>query len=835
MQKHELQSIELKWQKAWKENDLFRSEMAASKPKKYVLEMFPYPSGALHMGHVRNYTIGDVIARFFRMRGFNVLHPMGYDSFGLPAENAAIKSSKHPRDWTIDNIQTMRAQLERLGFSYDPERELSTCEEDYYRWGQWIFLKFLERGLVYRKRSPVNWCTECGTVLANEQVIQGECWRCGTPVIKKDLEQWYFKITDYADRLLDDLEKLEGWNDRVKTMQANWINRSHGAEVKFKLSGTGEDLTVFTTRPDTLYGATFFVMAADHPVVDRIVTDPAKKEEVSEFRRRFTNRTITEKEAAEKDKNGLFLGHYAVNPVNGESIPIYISDYVLMEYGTGMIMAVPAHDQRDFEFARKYGIEVRVVISPENEHLEGAELTQAFEESGVLINSGPFNGFRSEEAKTAITEQLASSGEGKEVISYRLRDWLISRQRYWGNPIPVIYCRNCGIVPVPYDELPVRLPLDIEISGSKVSPLSDVPEFLHVKCPTCNGSARRETDTMDTFTCSSWYFLRFTSPKELTGPFNLAEANYWMPIDQYIGGIEHAILHLLYARFFTKVLADEGMLEHDEPFTNLLTQGMVKLHGEVMSKSKGNVVSPDEIIKKYGADTCRLFILFAAPPDKDLEWSQEGVEGIYRFLNRYIALIEDNIELLKKGGGLVRGECRTQDRDLERFTQVVIKKCTDDIEKRFNFNTAISGVMELVNAIYIYKEENKGSLNADLLEYLNKILLKLLSPFAPHVTDELNQRAGGKDFLLNSHWPTYNQELIDSGTVTLIVQVNGKVRDKLVLESGLSADEYEKAARDSENVQKHIAGSEIKKIISVPGKIVNIVVAPAKDNASTGE
>ncbi|HEY4687107.1 MAG TPA: leucine--tRNA ligase, partial [Candidatus Subteraquimicrobiales bacterium] len=653
--RYEFRKIEEKWQKRWEESGLYEVTEDPNKKKKYVLVMFPYPSGELHMGHMRNYVIGDLVARYNRMKGFNVLHPMGYDAFGLPAENAAIERGIHPRKWTNDNIDIIRKQIKRQGISYNWEREISTCEPEYYRWGQWLFLKFMEKGLVYRKKAEVNWCPSCQTVLANEQVHAGRCWRCGSIVETKQLEQWFFKITAYVEELLKDLDSLTGWPDRVRVMQTNWIGKSSGAYVDFKLKKNGEKVTVFTTRPDTLFGATFFLLAPEHPLVEKLVSGTDYEEKVKEFRQKVSLQSDFDRTSPEIPKEGCFTGAYTVNPLNGEEIPIWLADYIMMGYGTGAVMAVPAHDQRDFEFAQKYELPIRVVVQPDGERLSVERMNQAFEGVGVMANSGEFDGMKSDDGIKAINKFLEDKKIGKFAVNYRLRDWLISRQRYWGNPIPIIYCDNCGIVPVPEEDLPVILPEDVKIEARGGSPLANHEAFIKTRCPNCEGAARRETDTMDTFTDSSWYFFRYTSPRESSAPFRAEAANYWMPVDQYIGGIEHAVMHLLYARFFTKAIRDLGLCGVSEPFSNLLTQGMVVKDGAKMSKSKGNIVSCDELVDKYGADTGRLFILFASPPEKDLEWSEAGVEGSFRFLNRVWTLVLKNIEQGNRGTGTVEG------------------------------------------------------------------------------------------------------------------------------------------------------------------------------------
>ncbi|RJQ51768.1 MAG: leucine--tRNA ligase [Actinobacteria bacterium] len=806
--KYDFEQIESKWQERWDRQRLYSVSEDSEMPKKYVLEMFPYPSGDLHMGHVRNYSIGDVVARFSTMRGFNVLHPIGWDAFGLPAENAAIKNESHPKTWTLANVERQREQMRRLGLSYDWDRTVVTCMPDYYRWGQWIFLKFLERDLVYRKLASVNWCPACKTVLANEQVQSGTCWRCGGPVEIRKLEQWFFRITAYAQQLLDDLALLEGWPERVRIMQSNWIGRSEGAEVEFKLDGTGEEITVFTTRPDTLYGATFFLLAPEHPLSDELVAGTENETKLAEMKARLASETAAERAAAEREKEGIFTGRYVINPLTSQRIPVYIADYILMEYGTGAVMAVPAHDQRDFEFARKYDLPIVVVIQPEGEKLEPSAMDEAYTGEGTMANSGEFDETPSLEGIAKVTAYLEERGFGRAAVSWRLRDWLISRQRYWGNPIPVIYCDECGMVPVPEEDLPVVLPDDVDITSG--APLAEHAAFVDVDCPSCGGRGRRETDTMDTFTDSSWYFLRYTDARNESLPFEPSKADYWMPVDQYIGGIEHAIMHLLYARFFTKVLHDIGMVEAVEPFSNLLTQGMVKLGGATMSKSRGNIIAPDEIVLKYGADTARMFILFASPPEKDLEWSQEGVEGIYRFLGRVWRLV---VEIEESAG-------RASDEDLKRVMHRTIKKVTDDIE-RFSLNTAISAIMEMVNAMYKVLLDRRGE--ADLTEEA-KVVLLLLAPFAPHITEELWERMGDSESIHKQSWPSYDPRMIQAETVTLVVQVNGKVRDRVEIPAGAGEDEIKKIALDSDRVKQFTQGKQIAKVITVPGKLVNVVV-----------
>jgi len=815
--KYDPSTIEPKWQDRWDEQAIYSVGEDPSKPKKYVLEMFPYPSGDLHMGHVRNYSIGDVVARHAAMRGFNVLHPIGWDAFGLPAENAAIKNKSHPKTWTLENVERQREQMRRLGLSYDWNRTVITCEPDYYHWGQWIFLKLLERDLVYRALAAVNWCESCKTVLANEQVHSGKCWRCGGEVQIKKLEQWFFKITAYAQELLDDLSLLDGWPERVRVMQSNWIGRSEGAEVQFKLVGTDTEITVFTTRPDTLYGATFFLLAPEHPLVDELVAGTEVEGQVTALRKRLAQESSADRVAA-GEKEGIFTGHYVINPLTGTEIPIYVADYVLMEYGTGAVMAVPAHDQRDFEFARKYDLPVIVVIEPEGADLDGETMTEAHIEEGTMVNSGPFDGTPSLDGVRTVTTYLEEQGTGKAAVNWRLRDWLISRQRYWGNPIPIIYCDKCGMVPVSYEDLPVTLPDDVDVGAG--APLAEHKGFVSTTCPSCGGPGRRETDTMDTFTCSSWYFLRYTSPHDESLPFARDAADYWMPVDQYIGGIEHAIMHLLYSRFFTKALHDAEMIDCVEPFSNLLTQGMVKLGGATMSKSRGNVIAPDEIIVSYGADTARMFILFAAPPEKDLEWSQEGVDGIYRFLNRAWRIVLETIDKDLAGPGSDVGESDKSASGLRGDVHRTIKKVGDDIE-RFSFNTAISAIMELVNAMY--KVSQVSERDAAMAEAAETVVL-LLAPFAPHMAEELWERLGHTESVHRQPWPHYDPALAATETVTLIAQVNGKVRDRIEIEARASDDEIKEVAMASERVAKFVEGKEVVKVIAVPGKLVNIVV-----------
>lgn len=823
MSRYDFKTIEKKWQKYWDENQVFKGIEEENKKKYYVLEMFPYPSGKLHMGHVRNYSIGDVLARHLMMDGYNVLHPMGWDSFGLPAENAAIKHKTHPDEWTSNNITEMRHQLKELGLGYDWDRELATCKPDYYKWMQWIFIKFFEKGLAYKKKNPVNWCDSCQTVLANEQVVDGKCERCGTEVGKKDLEQWYFKITDYAERLLEDMEDLKGWPEKVKLMQKNWIGKSIGAEVIFPIQDSTEKMTIFTTRADTLYGVTYMVLAPEHPLVDTLVKGTEYEESVAVFKDKLNHLSEIERTSTIAEKEGVFTGRYAINPLNQKPIPIYIANYVLMDYGTGAIMAVPAHDQRDFEFAKKYDIDIIPVIKPEKESdIDLENLSEAFSTDGVLINSNAFNGLDTKTAQTKIIEQLEKEKIGSESINYRLRDWLISRQRYWGCPIPMIYCETCGWVPEKEENLPVKLPTDVEFTGKGESPLTTSQTFSHVDCPSCGGPAIREMDTMDTFLDSSWYFLRYTDAKNENQIFDPNKAKYWMPVDQYIGGVEHAILHLLYARFFTKVLYDMGASPVLEPFTNLLTQGMVLKDGTKMSKSVGNVVSPDKIIDLYGADTARLFILFASPPEKDLEWSDAGVEGSYKFINRVYRLIDELAPLVNPVTASAKSLEGDEDKGLNYTLNHTIQKVTDDIKQRFNFNTAVSSIMEFVNELYKYKEIEHKNLPL-LKESLNTLVL-LLAPFTPHVCDELWTVLGNEGSTIKVSWPTYDPSALKKETIDIVIQINGKLKDKISIPATTSKEEMITLALKNKKVESAIEGKEVIKTISIPGKLVNIVI-----------
>lgn len=839
---YDAQGIEPKWQAAWDEAGLFAVDPDPARPKKYVLEMFPYPSGDLHMGHARNYTIGDAMARQARMQGYNVLHPMGFDAFGLPAENAAIKHDTQAGAWTYRNMEQAKVTMHRMGFSYDPDAFIATCSPEYYRWGQWFFLKMWERGLVYRSKSPVNWCPNCHTVLANEQVTEGRCWRCGSVPEKRDLEQWYLKITDYAQELLDDLDKLDGWPERVKMMQRNWIGRSEGAEVDFTLEGadgvpSDTPITVFTTRPDTLFGCSFFLLAPEHPLVPDLVRGLPQEEEVLRLREESRHVSAVERQMGDREKRGAFTGRYVINPVSGARIPVWVADYVLMDYGTGAVMAVPSGDQRDFEFARAYGLPVVPVVVPEDDPLAerlasvsdtqvtDVEWEQGYSGDGVMVQSGQFTGMpggKNSAGSAAVVDWLEREGKGRRTVNFRLRDWLISRQRYWGNPIPMVHCPSCGIVPVPEDQLPVVLPESIDLSAGQN--LSDVPEFYQTTCPRCGGPAHRETDTMDTFTCSSWYFLRYTDPHNDRAPFDRARADHWMSVDNYVGGIEHAILHLLYARFWTKVARDMGLVDADEPFTNLLTQGMVKdEQGEVMSKSKGNVVPPSSVIEPFGADTMRLTILFVAPPEKDFDWDPNAVEGCNRFLRRawrVVCLLAqsagasdavDPASLDEKGAQLFREVNRT------------LAKCTRDFDA-LQFNTAISAVMELVNAASAYLNQVPApERDAALCRLVASDIVRAMQPMCPHWSEELwNEQLHQDGFCFNAPWPDFDEDLAKTDSVEVAVQVSGKVRARITCERGEDRALVEERALAA--ATKWVEGKDLVKVIVVPDKLVNVVV-----------
>lgn len=824
---YDFPAVEKKWQQYWEEKGIFHVERNPDRPKFYCLEMFPYPSGALHMGHLRNYSIGDLLARFLWMKGFNVLHPMGFDAFGLPAENAAIKYGVHPHQWTWQNIEHMTDQLKHMGCSYDWRRRVETCNPDYYRWTQWIFLQFFKKGLAYRKHAPVNWCSDCKTVLANEQVVDGgHCWRCHTPVTKRTLEQWFLRITDYAQELLDSLANLPGWPERVRTMQENWIGRSEGVRLAFDIPELDEKVETFTTRFDTIYGVTFLALAPEHPLVERILEDSPRAEEVRSFVREVVAESEIDRTAVGGAKKGMFTGYTAINPVNGEEVPLYIANYILMEYGTGAIMGVPAHDQRDFEFARKFGIPVRVVIAPaDGTGLDGETMPRAFEELGVVCNSGAFDGMSSREAIPRMAAWAEERQFGVREVNFRIRDWLISRQRFWGAPIPVVYCDECGIVPIPEEQLPVELPMDVQLLEGGRSPLPCMDSWLKTTCPKCGGPARRETDTMDTFICSSWYFLRYTSPWTREAPFLKEDAAYWMNVDQYIGGIEHACLHLIYARFFTKVLADLGYVSVREPFQNLLTQGMVIKDGSKMSKSKGNVVDPDEIISRYGADTARLFILFASPPERDLDWSDQGVEGAHRFLNRVWRLVEESLSLLH---GTERRHIPMADlderelRDLKRIIHRTTYRVSKDIQEEMQFNTAVARIMELANALGAFspKDERGRVLYREGVE----TLLTVLSPFTPHFCEELWSMLGNTPCLAEIPWPEADEGALVEDAVTVVFQENGKLRERFEIPAGLSGEELRERIFGSPQVEERLRGKEILKVIVVPNKLVNVVV-----------
>ncbi len=822
------QEIEKKWQKVWEDNKAFKTTDDSDKPKYYALSMFPYPSGKLHMGHVRNYTITDVIARYKKMNGFNVLHPMGWDSFGLPAENAAMKHGANPETWTDENIKYMTKQLKMLGLSYDWDREVTTCKPDYYKWTQWLFLQLYKKGLAYKKEAAVNWCEECGTVLANEQVIDGKCWRCDHVVEKKYLSQWFLKITDYAEVLLEDLDKLTGWGDNVKTMQANWIGKSQGAILRFKVcdmpDGSELEIPVYTTRPDTAYGITYLVVAPEYKDIEKLTT-PENKKAVEEYRANARKMTEIERLSTERVKTGVPLGTHCINPFTGEKFPLWTADYALVEYGTGAVMAVPTHDTRDFDFAKKYNLPMKVVIeNPEN---PSDCKDAAYTEPGIMVNSGEFNGMKNEDAKKAITEKAEKEGFGEFKTQYRLRDWLVSRQRYWGAPIPVVYCEKCGIQPVPEDQLPVLLPKDVDFSVVGKSPITTSKTFVETTCPCCGGPAKRETDTMDTFVCSSWYYLRYSDARNDKMPFAKDKVNKWLPVDQYVGGIEHAILHLLYSRFFTKALRDLGLLDFDEPFKNLLTQGMVLKDGSKMSKSKGNTVDPDEIFENYGADTARLFILSDSPPARDFDWSDAGVEGCYKFLNRVWRLISSNAgNIVLNIPELAAGSLKKKENDeLLRKVHIAIKGISNDIANDFQFNTVISKYRELVNTIYDWQGK-KASLDEEdkqVLSFAILTLIKLMSPVAVHLTEEAWHELGCEGSIHEQEWPKWDENLAKLSSITLVVQVNGKLRDKIEADESSSEDELKALALSSAKVKEFTDGKTIVKIIVVPKKLVNIV------------
>ena len=860
-EKYKPEAIEAKWQRRWDSQKLFKVTEDPAQPKYYLLEMFPYPSGNIHIGHVRNYTIGDVVARSKRLQGYNVLHPMGWDAFGMPAENAAIANNTHPAKWTYANIDAMRSQLKRLGFSYDWDRELATCRPEYYRWEQWLFLKMYQKGQAYRKESFVNWCEDCQTVLANEQVEAGLCWRCGQQVRQKQLWQWFFKITDFAEDLLLYCDKLPGWPEKVITMQKNWIGKSIGAQIDFAIEDHDEKIAVFTTRQDTIFGATFMCLAPEHPLVLKLSKDTPQEKEVRQFVERIALQDRSVRSIENYEKEGVFTGVYCVNPLSGRRIPIYTANFALMEYGTGAVMAVPAHDQRDFDFARNYGLDIIVVVNPEGEELDGTTMTEAYVGEGIMINSGQFDDMHNRKALEKIVDYLEENDLGKRAISFRLRDWGISRQRYWGAPIPMIHCDKCGIVPVPEAELPVILPEEVDMLEGGKSPLPELEDFVRVTCPQCGHTdAARETDTMDTFVESSWYFERYCSPKCDSNVFDLEAVDYWMPVDQYIGGVEHAILHLLYSRFYTRVLHDQELVKFKEPFTRLLTQGMVcketiicPEHGfllpqevetskderickmcakpvnigrvEKMSKSKKNVVDPNVLVNKYGADTTRFFCLFAAPPERDLEWSEQGVEGGFRFLSRVWRMAAGVMDAIK-GESPFDGDPKDLDdelRELYRKTHQTIYKVTKDIEERFHFNTAISAIMELfntMNGIVLNKEHRQ---QMSVIRLAMESLTRLISPIVPHFAEELWEALGHESSVLLTPWPSYRQEALEKNEVLIVIQVNGKLRSRFQTAKDTDDETVKQLALKDERIQKIVADKDIKKVIVVKNKLVNIV------------
>jgi leucyl-tRNA synthetase len=836
--------IETKWQRRWTEIHAFEVTEDPSRPKFYCLEMFAYPSGHAHMGHVRNYSMGDVLARLKKMRGFNVLHPFGWDAFGLPAENAAIKNNVHPETWTLENIAHMKGQLQRLGISYAWNREIATCLPDYYRWNQWLFTRMFERGLAYRRRSNVNWCESCRTVLANEQVVDGGCWRCGTPVTTRDLEQWFLRITAYADELVDALARLTEWPEKVLTMQRNWIGRSEGARVRFPLwSADGraaeEAVEVFTTRLDTIYGSTFVLLAPEHPLVDRFAVESANPDGFRAAVGRFRAQDRTARMTGEVDKEGFDTGRQVINPFTGATVPVWVANFVLGEYGTGAVMAVPAHDQRDFEFARKYGLPVLVVVQPDGETLSGPTLAAAHEGDGTLADSGSYSGLRADEARRRMTEDAAAKGIGEGTIQYRLKDWGISRQRYWGTPIPIVHCPSCGLVPVPDEDLPVVLPKVLEFTGRGDSPLAQVPEFVNVTCPTCGGPATRETDTMDTFVDSSWYFYRFADPRNETGPVDPVRMRYWLPVDFYVGGVEHAILHLIYSRFFARVFRDLGLVEHSEPFTRLLTQGMVLKDGAVMSKSKGNVVDPYEMVRKYGADALRLYVMFVAPPEKEVEWTDSGLEGAFRFLGRVWRLADHLIPAIQDAPGVAGLDLDAAERAVRRRTHGTIGRVTRDIDPRMHLNTAIAATMEMVNDLYAFcdtrgvrpggREDEPPAIidrqqTAAVLREAIEAIVLLLSPFTPHLSEELWERLGHAGGVVAAGWPAFDEEAAREEEIEIPVQVNGKLRGRILLPADASEADMEAAAHAAPQIRPHLDGMTVVKTVVAKGRLVNIVV-----------
>nr|WP_314770749.1 leucine--tRNA ligase [uncultured Peptostreptococcus sp.] len=805
MSVYDFKSIEKKWQKAWDEKGQYKMDTRdTSKPKYYCLEMFPYPSGKIHMGHVRNYSIGDVVARYKKMNGYNVLHPMGWDSFGLPAENAAIKNNIHPHVWTMSNIEEMKEQLSMLGLSYDWDKEVATSTPEYYKWTQKIFLEFYKAGLAYKRKSFVNWCPSCETVLANEQVVQGQCERCDSLVEKKELEQWYFKTTEFSEELLADLDSLDGWPEKVKLMQKNWIGKSFGANVTFQLDGSDQEISVYTTRPDTIFGSTFMVLAPESQLARDLVAGTEYEPVLNEFLAKMHTMTQIEREAADLEKEGKFIGKYVINPLTGKKMPIWIANYVLADYGTGAVMGVAAHDDRDNDFAKKYDLEIIPVI----------------DEDDKMINSGQFDGMNKDEAFDKIIEKLEEMGKGNKKTNFRLRDWLISRQRYWGCPIPMIYCDDCGIVPVDEKDLPVLLPTDVEFTGKGESPLASSKTFTQCTCPKCGKPARREVDTMDTFVDSSWYYMRYADNKNEEAPFDADVVNNWLPVDQYIGGVEHAILHLLYARWFTKAFNKLGWTNHVEPFKNLLTQGMVLMDGSKMSKSKGNTVSPVELVENYGADTARLFILFAAPPERDLEWSEQGVEGCFKFLNRVYRLVDELAPVTKLDHEF--GNLTKADKDMRAKTNNTLKKVTEDLNDRFGFNTAIAALMELINDLYKYKELDDRN-DAVIKEAIEAVVV-ILAPFAPHLGEELWLMIGKEASVFDIAWPEYDKSAIQLDEVEIIVQVNGKVRNKINAPVGIDQEAMKDLALNDEKIKEFIEDKDVVKVIAIPSKLVNIVV-----------
>ena len=833
------QQIEKKWQAHWAATRAFEVTEDRSKPKFYCLEMFAYPSGHAHVGHVRNYMIGDIMARTMRMRGYNVLHPFGWDAFGLPAENAAIQNQTHPESWTLDNIAHMKGQLQRLGISYAWERELATCLPDYYRWNQWLFTRMFRRGLAYRRRSAVNWCASCQTVLANEQVVDGGCWRCGTPVTQRELDQWCLRITAYADELLSALDGMEGWPEKVLTMQRNWIGRSEGARVRFPLAEEPDAIEVFTTRIDTIYGATFVVIAPEHPLVERFAAESANAAALREAAARFRAQDRAARMQGEVEKEGVDTGRLALNPFTKRPVPIWIGNFVLGEYGTGAIMGVPGHDQRDFEFARKYGLPVPVVVQPDDRVLDSARLEASFDGQGTLVDSGPYTGLRSDEGNRRMTADAQAGGIGEGTVQYRLKDWGVSRQRYWGTPIPIVHCERCGMVPVPDDQLPVLLPKVAEFTGRGDSPLAHVPEFVNVACPGCGGTARRETDTMDTFVDSSWYFYRFCDPHNASLPFDPAKVDYWGPVDFYSGGVEHAILHLIYSRFFSRVFRDLGLVTISEPFSRLLTQGMVLRHGAVMSKSRGNVVDPDDMIQKFGADALRLYVMFVAPPEKEVEWADTGLEGSFRFLSRVWRIVDHLIPAVRRASAPAGLAFDGDERALRRRTHATIQRVTQGIDPRMHLNTAISALMELVNDLYAFAESRgirptgrddepppvaERAETASVLREAVESLVLMLSPFVPHLAEELWEHLGHEGGVVAAGWPALDPEAARAEQVEIPVQVNGKVRARVSLPADASEDQMREAALEA--VRAHVAGQDVVKVVVAHGRLVSVVVRP---------